>query len=265
MLGACYLWEMRLVAASLMLVLGLALPAGAQGLFGASPHQPSTEDKTGTNPLNLQQQIDVTNVYAELDDLYLNTTTYSHVVPLFHRRVAVSGGLPYTVGNLTGRAEGGLGDIVATAVWTPWLARRGGIVAGVRTTWDTATVDALGLGTNTVMPYAQLVFHASPRTIVAPFVAYRRDVGGEEFAPQFNDTLVGLYAVWRATPRVWVSAQPQIIFDTALDATYGEVGGEAGFQLSRHISTYVHPSVGLGSEGTKPYTWAVTAGVRVVP
>lgn len=248
-----------------MLVLGLALPAGAQGLFGASPHQPPTADKTGTDPLNLQQQIDVVNVYTELDEIYLNTTTYSHVVPLLHRRVAIAGGVPYVYGNLTGRANGGLGDVVAAAAWTPWLSRRAGVVAGVRTTWDTATADGLGLGTNTVMPYAQLVLRSSPRVIAAPFVAYRLDVGGDEFAPQYNDTLVGLYTVWRATPRVWVSAQPQIIFDTALDATYGELGGEAGFQVSRHISTYIHPSFGLGSEGTKPYTWAVTAGLRVVP
>jgi hypothetical protein len=256
---------MRRVAASLMLVLGLALPAGAQGLFGVSPHQPPREDKTGTNPLNLQQQIDVANQHVELEDLYLNTTTYRHAVPLFHRRVAIAGAVPYVYGNLSGQGEGGLGDVVASVEWTPWLSRGRGLVAGLRTTWDTATVDALGLGSHTLMPYAQLVVQPTPATILAPFVAYRFSAGGDEFAPGFSDTLVGVNAVWRVTPRMWLSAVPQVIFDRELEATYGEIGGEVGVLLSRNISTYVHPSVGLGSDGAKPYTWGVTVGLRIVP
>ena len=81
----------------------------------------------------------------------------------------------------------------------------------------------------------------------------------------FDDTLVGAYVLWRATPRLWLSTQPQIIFDRALDSTYGEVGGEAGWQLTRTLSVYGRPSFGLGTEGTKPYSWAITAGVRWTP
>ena len=113
---------MRRHLASLLLILGLAAPSAAQGLFGASPHQPPTDDRTGTNPLNLQQQIDVSNTYLELDTLYLNSTTYRHAVPLFHRRVRVAGLLPIGVSNLTGTTEGGIGDVGADVEWTPWLA-----------------------------------------------------------------------------------------------------------------------------------------------
>jgi len=248
-----------------MLVLGLALPAGAQGLFGASPHQPSTEDKTGTNPLNLQQQVDVANVYVELEDLYLNQTTYRHVVPLFNRRLAIAGSAPVVFGNLTGLTEGGLGDIAASVEWTPWLSPKAGLVAGLRTTWNTATVDALGLGVHTLMPYGQFVFQPSSRTIVAPFVAYRVGVGGDDFAPEVNDTLAGVSIVWRPSSRLWLSVQPQVIVDAALDATYGEASAEVGHQLLDRLSTYVRPSLGLGSDRTKPYTWGLTFGFRIVP
>lgn len=247
-------------------ILAFALPAHAQGgLLGESPHQPAVDDKTGTNPLNLQQQIDVTNVYAELDALYLESLTYRHAVALFHRRVAIAGAVPMVVGNLTGRTETGLGDVEAGIEWTPWLSRRAGLVTGLSTRWNTATVDALGLRVNTLMPSAQLVIHSSPRTILAPFVAYRFDIGGDDFAAEVDDTRVGLYGVWRAAPRLWVAARPQLIFDVARDATYGEVNGEVGWQLTRTLSAYGRPAVGFGTVGLKPYAWAITAGIRWIP
>lgn len=257
---------MRLALSCALGILAFALPVHAQGgLLGTSPHQPTRDDKTGTNPLNLQQQIDVATVYAELDHLYLESLTYRHAVTMFHRRVAIAGSVPMVAGNLTGRAETGLGDIGAGIEWTPWLSRRGGLVAGLATTWNTATVDALGLRVNTLMPYAQLAVYSSPRTILAPFAAYRFDIGGDDFAAEVDDTRVGLYGVWRATPRLWLAAQPQLIFDAARDATYGEVSGEVGWQLTRTLSAYGRPAAGFGTDGLKPYTWAITAGIRWIP
>jgi hypothetical protein len=256
---------MRPVLACALAILAFALPAQAQGgLFGASPHQPPRDDKTGTNPLNFQQQIDVTNVYAELEALYLNSLTYRHAVPLLNRRLLLSGSVPLVTGNLTGRGETGLGDVGAGLEWTPWLGNRRGLVAGVQMTFDTATVDALGLRVPTLMPYAQFVWQPSAQTLVAPFVSYRTGVAGDDFAPEIDDALIGVYVLWRARPRLWLSTQPQIIVDQALEATYGEISGEAGWQLTRTLSAYGRPSFGLGTDNTKPYSWAVTAGVRWV-
>lgn len=257
--------NMRVAAAAILLLLGLAEPASAQGLFGASPHQPPTDDKTGTNPLNLQQQVLVATTYVALEDLYLDETTYRHVVPVLHRRIALSAGIPLVVGNLTGRTETGLGDVSANVEWTPWLSRRGGLLVGLRTTWDTATVEGLGLGVHTLMPYGQFVVQPSARTIVAPFVGSRFGVGGDQFAPDVQDTLAGVYAVWRPTPRLWLATQPQVVFDVARDSTYGEISGEVGYQWLRRLGTYVRPSMGVGSDGSKPYAWGVTVGVRFVP
>lgn len=257
---------MRSLLASLVLVIGLAASASAQGLFGVSPHQPPADDKTGTNPLNLQQQVDVFNTFIALDTLYLNTTTYRHAIPLFHRRVRVAGMLPIGFSNLTGLTEGGLGDVGADLEWVPWLSARGGLVTGVRTTWNTATSDGLGYGgVNTVMPYAQYVLQPSMRTLVAPFVAYRTSIGGDEYAPEYGDTLVGVTAVWRPTPRLWVSTTPQILLDGSNDRTYGDVGGEVGYLLLDRLSTWVRPTVGFGTDGDKPYDWGITIGFRIVP
>jgi len=257
---------MRVASLVLVALLGFVPAASAQGLFGASPHQPSSDDKTGTNPLNLQQQVDVSNTYVRLDTLYLNTTAYRHALPLLNRRVRIAGVVPFGYSNLTGRAEGGLGDIGADVEWTPWLSSRGGLVAGLRTTWNTATSDAVGLGgANTLFPYAQYVAQLSPTLLVAPFVGQRLSAGGDDFAPTYNDTLFGATVVWRGTPRLWVSSTPQWLVDVENDRAYGEVAGEVGVMVRRRLSTYVRPSVGFGRRNEKPYDWGLAAGVRLVP
>ena len=254
------------LAALFLLFLALATPTEAQGPFGTSPYQPPVDDKTGTNPLNLQQQIDISNAYLTLDPLYLNSTTYRHAVALFHRRLRLAGLLPIGVSNLTGTKEWGLGDVGADVEWIPWLAKGNGLVAGLRTTWNTATAAGLGYGgTHTLMPYAQYVRQTSPRLLLAPFFGYRFGVTGEEFAPTYKDSLIGVTAVWRATNRTWIATTPQVVFDLEHDRTYGDVGGEVGVMVSRRFSTYVRPSFGYGRSGEKPYDWAVTAGLRFVP
>jgi hypothetical protein len=256
---------MRLASAVLLAVLSIAAPVLAQAPAGPNPHLPPVDDKTGTNPLNLQQQVDVVNGYLELESLYFNTATYRHAVPLLGRRVRVAAGVPVVFGNLTGRTDGGLGDISADVEWTPWLSRRGGLVTGLRTTWNTASGDTLGYGAHTLTPYVQWVIQTSPRSFVAPLVGQRVSMGGDQYAPELNDTLVGLYAAWRVTPRVWIGAQPQVVFDLEYDRTFGDVSGEVGVMLLDRLSTYVRPVVGFGTDGNKPYTWGLAFGFRVVP
>ncbi|BCS35189.1 hypothetical protein TBR22_A44160 [Luteitalea sp. TBR-22] len=256
---------MRSSLASLLLVLGLAGPASAQGLFGASPYQPPTSDKTGTDPLNLQQQVDVRNVYATLEDFYVDTTSYRHAVPLMARRLRVVGTVPIGFSNLTGLTEGGLSDIGADVEWTPWLTRRGGLLVAFRTTWDTATSDAVGLGTNTLAPTAQFVFRFSPRALVAPFVSYRKSVGGDQYAFEVEDTTAGASIVWRTTERTWVSGRARYVIDSRYDRRYGDLSGEVGWMLLDRVSTYAGPTFGLGSDEDRGQDWGVTFGFRIVP
>lgn len=257
---------MRCRLFALLLILGLATPLAAQGPFSASPHQPPSQDRTGTNPLNLQQQIDISNAYLTLDELYLNTTTYRHALPLFHRRVRVAGLFPFGVTNITGTKDAGIGDIGADVEWTPWLGEGTGLVAGLRTTWNTATSEGLGYGgTNTLMPYAQYVKQIAPRVLVAPFFGYRLSAGGDDFAPPYKDSIVGAMIVWRPSDRTWVATTPQVVFDLEQDRTYGDVGGEFGYMLFTHVGAWVRPTIGFGSNGEKPYSWGIVGGVRIVP
>lgn len=257
---------MRVASIVFLALLGLARTGAAQGLFGASPHQPATDDKTGTNPLNLQHQVDVANSHVALGDLYLNATTYRHAVPLLNRRVRLAGVVPVGFTNVTGTRDGGLGDLGADVEWTPWLSRSSGLVVGLRTTWSTATADGLGLGgAHTVLPYAQYVRQVSPAVLVAPFVGQRLSAGGDDFAPTYTDTLLGATVVWRVTPRAWLAATPQWLVDLEHARQYGDVTGEVGIRLLDQVSAYVRPSVGYGRRGEKPYDWGLAVGLRIVP
>ena len=258
--------QMRCRVLAVLLILGIATPSAAQGPFDASPYQPPTDDRTGTNPLNLQHQIDVWNAFLDLETLYLNSTTYRHAVPFFHRRVRLSGLVPFGVSNLTGATESGIGDVGADLEWTPWLAEGRGLVAGVRTTWNTSSSEGLGYGgTHTLMPYAQYVHEVSPRLRIAPFFGYRIGVGGNDFAATYKDLITGVMAVWPTTDRTWIATTPQIVFDLSNDRTYGDVGGEVGVMVLEHVGTYGRLSLGFGRDGEKPYDWGVTFGVRFVP
>ncbi|HTU99764.1 MAG TPA: hypothetical protein VMF13_04445 [Luteitalea sp.] len=254
---------MRLATACLFALLTSTTPAAAQGLLTPSPNTPPADDKTGTNPLNLQHQIDGSSTYVTLTSLHLTTTAYKHGVPLFNRRLRISGSVPLASTNLTGETTTGLGDVGADVEWLPRLGARSGLVVGVRTTWDTAGSD-LGLATNTLLPYAQWVRHLSSRVTVAPFVGHRTSIGGDDFVPGYNDTLLGVYLVWRPSDRLWVSTQPQLILDHERDLTYGDVGGEVGYLLTRRLSVYGRPSFGYGLDQSKPYAWGIAGGVKFV-
>jgi hypothetical protein len=140
------------------------------------------------------------------------------------------------------------------------------MVAGLRTTWNTATSEGLGLGgTHTLMPYGQFVRQIGARSLLAPFVGYRQDISGDDFGARYRDVLVGTTVLWRASDRTWVSTTPQVVFDLENDRTYGDVGAEVGYLLLDRMSLYARPTVGFGADGQKPYDWGIAVGFRFVP
>jgi hypothetical protein len=252
----------RLVVACLLVLL-ISASVAAQAPSGPSPGSSAVDDKTGSNPLNFQQQADATTTYLTRDGYYLATATYRHGITLFDRRVRISASLPFGRTDVTGAEVRGLSDVGSDVEWLPWRARRGGLVVGLRSTWDTA-VDGLGLGTNTLLPYVQWVSHVSPSVTMAPWVGRRTSAGGGDDAFAFNETMLGLSVIWRPSGRSWMSAQPHLLLDHEAGTRFGDVGGEVGYLLTRHLSVYGRPSFGYGPANAKPYAWGVTGGIRWV-
>jgi hypothetical protein len=249
--------------AACLLVLLISAPVAAQAPSGPSTQSSPVDDKTGSNPLNFQQQADATTTYLTRDGYHLATATYRHGITLFDRRVRISASVPFGRTDVTGAEVRGLGDVGTDVEWLPWLARRGGLVVGLRSTWDTA-VDGIGLGTNTLLPYVQWVSHVSPSVTAAPWAGRRTSAGGGDDAFAFNETILGLSVIWRPSRRSWVSAQPQLVLDHEAGTRFGDVDGEAGYLVTRHMSVYGRPSFGYGPANAKPYAWGVTGGIRWV-
>ena len=241
-------------------------PAAAAPATAPISVRSSTDDKTGTNPLNLQQAVTLENDFAALPDgLFFNRSVYRYTLPMLSRRLAVSADLPLVAGNLTGRTELGFGDLRVRAGWIPWLAARWGLLAGIETSWSTATQDALGVGRPTAAPFVQIVFGPSASTIVAPYYRHRLSAGGDDDRPDVNRAEAGLYAVWRPSKTGWIAVDPRIVFDLEGDMTEGELAFEAGRLLFRNVGTYVRPAVWLGNATTKTVDWRLAVGFRIIP
>lgn len=231
----------------------------------AQSARPPADDKTGTNPLNLQQTVWLSNDFASLPDaLFVNRAAYRWIVPFAGRRAAASIDLPIVAANITGRTEAAFGDLGARVVWTPWLASDRGVLVGADTTVNTATNAALGTGRHTVAPFAQFV-RARGRTIIAPRYGHRVSVGGDAGALDVNESSLGVYLAWLATPRQWVAAEPDVLFDFEQDETRGAIALEYGRLLIGSLGTYVRPRIGLGTASTRPFDWSLELGFRIIP
>ena len=244
------------------IVFSIAL-MGVARYSGAQP--PSSEDKTGTNPLNLQHAVSLSNDFASLPDgLYINRTVYRWTVPVAARRGAVTLELPLATGNVTGRTEMAFADVAASAVWTPWLGPRFGLLAGIDTTWNTATNEALGSGRHTVAPFARGVFTPSPKTVLGVRYAHQRSVG-DGLGPDINQGRIGVSALWLPTPLMWIAVEPEGILDIEREHKSGAVALEHGRLLMGGLSTLLRTRIGIGAVSARPFDWTVEFGFRIIP
>lgn len=265
-------WRQATGGSTVALFLGLAT-AGlfAQPVAGNAPARdaetlPSTGDKTGTNPLNIQPAVAVLNDFRSLTDtLFVNRSLYRYVTPLAERRMSAGIELPLVVSNVTGRSEVAFGDLAVRWNWIPWNTQSRGFLVGLDTTWNTSTNDALGTGRPTLAPFVQIVLFPSRAAIVAASYGQRVSTGGDADRPNISIGTTSFYLAWLASPAMWVTAEPEILVDYELDETSGRVDVEWGRLLFGGVGTYVRPGVGLGRQYTKPFDWKLEVGFRVIP
>lgn len=226
---------------------------------------PSVDDKTGTNPLNLQTAVIVFNdFHSRPDRLFVNRSQYRYVTPLAGRRMSVRFDVPVIVSNVTGRTEAALGDLGTRWSWIPWFTRARGLLVGVDTTWNTSTNEALGYARATVIPFAQFVVRASRAAIVGMSYEQRLGVGGDTEGPDIAIGTLAVYLAWLRSTN-WLVAEPQLIIDYEDNDTSGRLDVEWGRLLFGGVGTYIRPGVGMGSTRAKPFDWKLEIGFRVIP
>jgi hypothetical protein len=185
--------------------------SSAAPLFAQQTAVPSADDKTGTNPLNIQAEAAVSNEFQSLPDtLFRNNSRYRYVTPLARRTMSAAIDILIVASNVTGRTEAAFGDLSAQWQWIPWIGTSKGVVVCVDTTWRTSTNDALGAGRHTVAPFAQMVFPY--RTIVAAVrYAQRQSIGADADRLSVSQGIASLYLAWLPVPAVWLIAEPQTV------------------------------------------------------
>ncbi len=238
----------------------------AVDVCGQSATLPPTDDKTGTNPLNIQTTVSVLNDFqSQPDGLYANRTRYQYMMPLDRRRMSARLDAPFVVSNITGRTEAALGDLGARWQWIPWIAGSRGVIVGLDTTWNTATNAALGSGRHTVAPFVQAVFHQFTTAIVVASYEQRLSAGGDAGRSDVSVGTATFYVAWLPSSNVWLIIEPKLIADYELDNKSGRIDVAAGRLLLGGVGTYVRPGIGIGQRAAKPFDWKLEVGFHIIP
>ena len=221
-------------------------------------------DKTGTNPANLQNIVELSNRFESVDDqLFVDQVTWRYGQPFFHRRMRARIDLPLTFGNLTGRTEAGFGDVAPGWEWLAAVRRRVGLLMGVDLTFHSSTSDALAIGHHTVAPSLGIV--VVPRDVLAVSVRYdqRLSFNSVEGRPGVNKGTLEGAVVRRFSEGSWLRAVASLDTNFEESETWGVLRAEWGRLLSGGFSTWVRTGAGLGT--SRPMDWTVELGFRVVP
>lgn len=221
-------------------------------------------DKTGTNPANLQNIVELFNRFESVDDqLFVDQVTWRFGQAFARRRMRARVDLPFRFGNLTGRTEAGFGDVALGWEWLAAVRGRMGFLTGVDLTFDSSSNDALAIGHHTVAPSVSIAF--VPRDVVVVSVRYdqRFSFDSVEGLPDVNKGTLEGAVVRRFSEGSWLRALTTLDVNFEESETWGALRAEWGRLLIGSFSTWVRAGAGLGT--SKPMDWTVELGFRVVP
>jgi len=245
-----------------MILLLLTLSATI-GLF---PRQAlrSIEDKTGTDPLNLQPTLELLNDFWSLpDELFFNLTAYRYARPFRARTMTVGLELPLAASDVSGRVQAGFGDLAVGWRGIAWAGGRSGILLGVDASFDTATRDALGSGKQVLAPALVWVFYPVERLIVAPSYRHRISLGGDDDRLDVQTGTLDLTLVYRFGRNEWAMLKPELDLDYENES---DVSGGLTFEYGRvlfgGVSGFFGPGLAWGDR--RPFDWSVHFGLRAV-
>ena len=144
----------------------------------------SSADKTGTNPVNLQNEWRLANEFFALPNGAMQNKTLVRYTMPFNRQpsgmnsMSVRVTLPLVTTDVAGSTDFGYGDTELKWLWIARLTRKNALAFAVDSGWDTATKDSLGTGKNWLAPQVFYVLFLNQRTIFAPAFLHKLDIGG---------------------------------------------------------------------------------------
>jgi len=237
-------------------------------------------DKTGTNPINFQNELRVYNEFSWLNtagDGEQNVTTLEGRTPLLDGKLQFRARARYSwiKADLDDDGsddidESGFGDVDFRLLSVPVLdvANKRALAVGLEVFLDTAEEDVLGSGTTSLGPQVFFVKFL-PRGFFAPALQYKFSVNEASGRSQVDQFLIDLLLFAMAKDKQsWFFMDPQIVIDNESDAEFGIVDVEFGAMMTKWgmdlpgHSAYIRPSVGVGND--RPTDGSVEVGYKIV-
>jgi len=226
-----------------------------------------TDDKTGTNPLNFQNSLQLKNEFNKIGGEYANFTRLRYDQPL-RSNLKVGLEVPLMATDLPGRDEFGLSDIILHGSWIPHVTKTLGVALGADFTIPTATDDVLGAEKWQLAPNATVAFFLPHNLIFAPSYKHTFGFAGDDDRADIHQGAFDFYLVWRFDhSRQWFTLDPSVLLDyendryesATLRLTYGRVLAKVGKGV---LSGYVKPGIGIGKD--RPNDWSFEVGVSLI-
>ena len=224
----------------------------------------SKKDKTGTNPINFQQEIRFYNEYTSLNtsgDGKQNVATLEYRTPLldgkWQYRLKVKHNSVLADTNNDGNDnidESGLGDIDMRflTILNMDMETKTAWAAGLEIFLNTASEDTLGSGTTSLGPQ---IFYVKflDSGLFAPGFQYKFSVDEDDGRSKTDQSIIDLnYLLMAKDKKSWFFTDPQIIIDNEKSQEFAIVDFEFGwmanqwFEKLKGHSFYVRPSIGVG-------------------
>jgi hypothetical protein len=267
----------RSVSLAILLLALLGSGATFAGAGEGSPEGPATAeqpaasasaDKTGTNPVNLQNEWRLANEFFALPNgAVQNKTLIRYTMPFNQQPSGMNNmsfrlTMPFVTTDIAGDTDFGYGDTELKWLWIAKLTRKNAMAFAVDSGWDTATKDSLGTGKNWLAPQAFYVLFLNQRTIFAPAFLHKFDISGSNDRAAISQSIFDFYYVYALAPGQWLIVDPQIIFDHELDETSGQVEVEYGRMMGGGMSFYIRPGFPVGNN--EYMDWNLKLGLKSV-
>jgi hypothetical protein len=239
----------------------------------ASPHAEGgsvdKSDKSGTNPLNLQNTFVLFNEFQDLESGdFRNLTNLRYIQAFAGGTMNFRTTVPFVATDVGAPGDAvGLGDLNFRYNWIPHLTHQTGVLVGAELNADSASDDRLGRGKWSLAPVVTTAFFFPSGLIFAPSYQQNVSFAGDDGRSDINEGYIDLYVVKTAKDkRSWFLLDPTIVLDYEddLDGTTVEleIGRVIGPVLHAAGSFYVRPGIGIGNH--RAYDWNIEVGFKVV-
>ena len=272
---------LSIMLAALLLVGGVSANAQAQEDAAGDAQAAMKADKTGTNPINFQNELRFYNEYQWLNvagEGSQNIATAEYRTPFMDGKwqFRVKARNTRMDADLNGDGstdidQGGWGDTDIRFLTVPIMnmEKKMAIAFGVEAFLDTAKKDSLGSGANVLGPQ---VFGAFFKTLgfdlIAPAYQHRFSVDEDNNSRHVHQGFIDVFGLKMSkNKQAWMLVNPTYVMNYEANTEFLMVDFEVGAMLDQYFGTkghsdYIRPGISYGAD--RPTDVTLEAGYKII-